>query len=240
MANVYGYYMEFHLWTDGIQGGSDSFDQNPQGLSAAGHIEEVVNSQSTSFITIETFGHTGPASNPNMFTTFLVTADLSSFDITLQGGKQYVMGIIDDNVDNYLTGGGFFRISGSRATGLEDLFKGSTISTAIHPGYVNSQLDFGYEQYGGAFTLTTYGPGDYDFDGDVDGDDYTKWRTAFGTADYMADGNDNGNVDAADYVIWRKHLGEMAAAAAPTAVPEPAAWVLCVMSLLVVTRRLPR
>jgi len=39
LANIYGYPMEFHVWTDGIQGGTDSFSQNPQGLAVAGHIQ---------------------------------------------------------------------------------------------------------------------------------------------------------------------------------------------------------
>ncbi len=49
--------------------------------------------------------------------------------------------------------------------------------------------------------------GDYDADGDVDGDDYTAWRSSFGTANALADGNHNGVVYAADYVVWRKNLG---------------------------------
>jgi len=49
--------------------------------------------------------------------------------------------------------------------------------------------------------------GDYDADGDVDGDDYTAWRSSFGTANALADGDHNGVVDAADYVVWRKNLG---------------------------------
>jgi hypothetical protein len=82
-------------------------------------------------------------------------------------------------------------------------------------------------------------PGDYDFDGDVDDDDYDKWRSEFGTTSFKSDGNDDGLVDAADYVVWRKHLGTMAAATSSSAatVPEPNAVALGVMSLLAFLRR---
>lgn len=71
-------------------------------------------------------------------------------------------------------------------------------------------------------------PGDYDADGDVDGDDYDEWRAAFGMegGDLLADGNGDNVVDAADYVIWRKNEGasvhDGAGAGNGTAVPEPA------------------
>jgi hypothetical protein len=47
--------------------------------------------------------------------------------------------------------------------------------------------------------------GDYDASGAVDQNDYTVWRSTFGSNDSLAaDGNGNEEVDAADYVIWRK------------------------------------
>ena len=241
LSNIYGYYMDFHIWSDGVQGAADSFDSNPQGLTVPGHIKKLVNWDTTSLITVVPFGHTGPASDPSMFTTFLVTVDLSSFNIPVEGGRQYVMGLIQDNWGNYITGGGFYRIIGSRATGFEDLFRSNTTDPAIHPGYINFQENVGFDQYAGSFTLMTYGPGDYDFDGDVDSFDYDKWRSKFGTNDSMADGNDDGTVDAADYVIWRKHLGEMAAAASQISVPEPAtsAMIAFVGTTLVAILRRP-
>lgn len=62
-----------------------------------------------------------------------------------------------------------------------------------------------------ASTISTV-PGDYNRDGTVDWNDYTVWKTNFGsTTDARADGNNDGKVDAADYTIWRRAL----------AVPEP-------------------
>ena len=53
--------------------------------------------------------------------------------------------------------------------------------------------------------------GDYDVDGDVDSNDYNRWRATFGSLvinpGHLADGNSNGVVDAADYVVWRNNLG---------------------------------
>jgi hypothetical protein len=124
LANIYGYPMELHLWTDGIVGGVDSFDENPQGIAAPSHIDVDINSSTQSFVTIVPFGHTGPVSDPDMFTTYLVTADLSTFDIALEDGREYVVGIIQDE-NNFITGGGFYRLSASQATGFEDVFRDS-------------------------------------------------------------------------------------------------------------------
>jgi hypothetical protein len=71
-------------------------------------------------------------------------------------------------------------------------------------------------------------PGDYNFDGQVDLDDYSVWKGEFGSGeDATADGNHDGIVDAADYAIWRDHLGTTAGAG-PLHIPEPSAGVLSV------------
>lgn len=233
LANMYGYPMEFHIWKDGVEGGADSFDLNPRGNAVPGHIDIDVNTPSTSFITIVPFGQTGPV---NEFTTFLLTVNLSSFNLVLEGGHQYVMGLIQDNAGNFITEGGFFRISASRATGFEDVFRAFNTNPELRPGYLKSQLLNTFEQYAGAFTIAPLLPGDYDFDGDVDADDYDEWRENFGsTTNLMADGNDNGIVDAADYTIWRNHLGTMAATNSSSAatVPEPTSAFLLLVAVTI-------
>lgn len=81
--------MDFHVWSDGVQGGPDSFFDNASTRnSVSGHIAVSVNSTSSSVIAVEAFGITGPPTEPDRFTTFLVTIDLSSFNIELQGGQQ--------------------------------------------------------------------------------------------------------------------------------------------------------
>jgi hypothetical protein len=167
LATIYGFPMEFHIWSDGIEGGADSFDENTLGVQVPGHIEREVNSPFFSFITVVPFGHTGPPDEPTKFTTFLVTIDLSSFNLALQGGTEYVMSIIQDNSSNFVTPHALFRISASRVSGFEDVFRADTTEN-IRPGYVNSQLGFGYEQFGGSFTLTSFDPGDFNRDGTID------------------------------------------------------------------------
>jgi hypothetical protein len=67
-------------------------------------------------------------------------------------------------------------------------------------------------------------PGDYDLSGVVDEQDYTVWRSNWGSsvpAGTSADGNGDGMVDAADYVLWRMNLGAQLAAAAAAVVQAP-------------------
>ena len=60
--------------------------------------------------------------------------------------------------------------------------------------------------------------GDYNIDGTVDQDDYTVWKSNFGSNLFLAaDGNHNGVVDAADYTVWRDNLIAPAAAAVGSA-----------------------
>jgi hypothetical protein len=99
--------------------------------------------------------------------------------------------------------------------------------------------------------------GDYDVDGDVDSNDYNRWRATFGshvfTPGRLADGNNNGVVDAADYVVWRNNLGAnlfsgtgtgaaVGLSAALSAVPEPSCMLLGLfaLSMIASTRRYRR
>jgi formylglycine-generating enzyme required for sulfatase activity len=110
-----------------------------------------------------------------------------------------------------------------------------------------------YRRFGLNITLVTVlAPGDYNGNGVVDAADYDGWRQAYGSMvepGSGADGNGDGMVDAADYVLWRNSLGQTAlgaiangisSASTRAAVPEPAAWVMGLMSLLLAARRLPR
>jgi hypothetical protein len=96
--------------------------------------------------------------------------------------------------------------------------------------------------------LDVVGPpvtGDFNGDGVVAAADYDTWKQAFGNMvgpGTGADASGNGIVDTADYVLWRDNLETTAGAALGLriAVPEPAAWVLGLVSLLLAARRLPR
>lgn len=88
--------------------------------------------------------------------------------------------------------------------------------------------------------------GDFDADGEVDNDDYAKFRVRFGSAadNPAADGNGNAVFDGADYVAWRKNSGASVTAGAGAgngaAAPEPMAVSLilqCAVILLLSARR---
>ena len=85
-----------------------------------------------------------------------------------------------------------------------------------------------------SFTRIVPFDGDYNFDGNLDGNDYPAWSNAFGqtSPDFSyADGNHDGVVDAADYVIWRSNTGLSGSGSGSPLVPEPSAIVLGVISL---------
>jgi len=70
--------------------------------------------------------------------------------------------------------------------------------------------------------------GDYSGNGTVGPEDYTIWKSNFGTSFAAADGNGDGIVDAADYTIWRDHLGQMVGSGSLASVPEPSVWLMLV------------
>lgn len=83
--------------------------------------------------------------------------------------------------------------------------------------------------------------GDFNVDGVVNQHDYTLWRDALGETvpagtSYDVDGS--GMIDEGDYMIWKTNFGTGSPASATaglggTAVPEPQAWWLGVVSCLV-------
>ncbi|MGI9455376.1 MAG: PEP-CTERM sorting domain-containing protein, partial [Aeoliella sp.] len=233
LANILGFPMDFEVWSDGIQGGPDSFFDNGVGSNlVAGHTTTAVNTQAESFITAQEWGITGPPVEPDRFTTFLITIDVSSFGLELQGGQQYVVGITHPTfpVSNFVTGlDGTFRQMHSLSTGFEDLYQDSTTQVNQLPGFLNSQHFFGVEQLAGSVAM---GNGNYDGDNDVDAADYTIWRDTLGQSVANpgdgADGNGNGIIDIGDYDIWKGTYGATlsAAATASVTVPEPSSLAL--------------
>ena len=74
--------------------------------------------------------------------------------------------------------------------------------------------------------------GDFDEDGDVDGEDFLAWQRGFGTAsgathmDGDADGD--GDVDGEDFLAWQREFGS-GLGSGTSAVPEPAALLLALL-----------
>ncbi|WP_197528327.1 PEP-CTERM sorting domain-containing protein [Aeoliella mucimassa] len=86
--------------------------------------------------------------------------------------------------------------------------------------------------------------GDYNGDNIVNLADYTIWRDTLGSStDLRADGNGDSVVDASDYTVWKDNFGATASSLdgltspAPTAVPEPGAWLLMLIGLAAVITR---
>jgi hypothetical protein len=111
-----------------------------------------------------------------------------------------------------------------------------TTSMAVAGNVSAPSAQFFFTGYGVIqYLFETVGPllGDYDGGGSVGEEDFSAWKSAFGSivapAGSGADGNGNGVVDAADYAIWRDHFGQTAgsgaAANASAAVPESATLV---------------
>jgi hypothetical protein len=77
--------------------------------------------------------------------------------------------------------------------------------------------------------------GDFNLDGQVDGDDLTEWVEGYGDGNPGFTDGDNdrdGDVDGADFLAWQQALGGGAPSlAAQSAVPEPSAAVLFAIAL---------
>lgn len=88
------------------------------------------------------------------------------------------------------------------------------------------------------FSATAPGadPGDFDDDGDVDGDDLVIWSNQFGAVTNGADANGDGITDGEDFLIWqRQYTGSSPpATAGAAAVPEPVALQLAAPAILIV------
>jgi acetyl esterase/lipase len=74
--------------------------------------------------------------------------------------------------------------------------------------------------------------GDYDRDGDVDGDDFLLWQREIGEAadpkGSGPDGNSDGRIDGEDLPIWLDHYGERELDLLATQVPEPTSLIVAV------------
>jgi len=91
--------------------------------------------------------------------------------------------------------------------------------------------DMGADEYGSPM-------GDINYDGLVDGGDYTIWADHYGQSDVGFSGGDlngDGVVNGGDYTLWADNYNFGVAGA--SAVPEPTALVVLLLSVGIVARR---
>jgi glucose/arabinose dehydrogenase len=80
--------------------------------------------------------------------------------------------------------------------------------------------------------------GDFDEDGDVDGDDLVIWQQAYGSDD-LGDADDDGDSDGRDLLIWQRNMTPEAILALSD-VPEPTSGILLLLATTVTCGRMQR
>lgn len=131
-------------------------------------------------------------------------------------------------------------------------FESVIFSHAYFIGSMNFNLSIGHNdtaRYNAAtdFGETDFDPiaagwilvpdGDFDTDGDIDGDDFLSWQNGFPTASgaRVSEGDADGNaaVDGDDFLIWQNNFPY---ASVPSAVPEPASLMALALGGIAILR----
>jgi hypothetical protein len=104
-----------------------------------------------------------------------------------------------------------------------------------------TEVDFDWVGYGDIndFPVPPGVTGDYNDDGFVDAADYVVWRDNEGTTNALPHDPIGGTIGQGQYDNWRANFGAMVVGAGQSAgtVPEPATWVLLLVSMLTILSR---
>lgn len=126
-------------------------------------------------------------------------------------------------------------------------FNSSTVERHTHPNHPTAAMwldkDYWYDplpQYNHAFVgqpnatladLFQHSSADFDKDGDVDGNDFLVWQSAF-NINANGDADTDGDTDDDDFLIWQTHFGSSTGSNSfSTTVPEPASILLLAATL---------
>lgn len=209
-------------------------------IGAAAASGQSVGANETDFVSI---------ANSSDFDFFSFTVNSASLlDVTLtplggvffQGAEGGAQSSFDANARNDLTlavygtnGTTLLGTANSAAAGLAESLAAVSLPAAgqyyvrVSGSTTNVQL---YQLQLSVQSAVVAQPGDFDGDGDADGNDLLVWQRAFGASGggLAADGNHDGVVDDLDLAILTAHFGQSlgGAAAAVAAIPEPAAATL--------------
>jgi hypothetical protein len=120
------------------------------------------------------------------------------------------------------------------------IFDGTPVANPLLPGAIGGTHRLAYTPAALLLTTAAPVPGDFDVDGDVDGDDLMVWEGAYGL-NALADADGDGDTDGRDFLAWQRQFGSgVPLEAADSTVPEPRTILLALVALLgtTISRRL--
>jgi arabinogalactan endo-1,4-beta-galactosidase len=142
------------------------------------------------------------------------------FPVTQAGQQQFLQAVVDavKNVPNDMGLGAFWWYAEARPTSGLNVWQGGRYGLFDQNGNVLPAASV----FDDASLL-----GDFNFDGIVDGGDFTVLSEEFGLSDQTlaADADRDGDVDGRDFLIWQRQVGALASLGTVT-VPEPHSLVL--------------
>ncbi len=188
--------------------------------------------------------------------------DASSFVLTIDEGTVTATGLVNDTIDlsqEPISGPpdpglvGSLTFTAGATSGPYTLVNvvlelpidlSDTVAVGTPPTNVDVSVNGTLHANGSFYVALSGVPGDFDEDGDVDGDDLPVWSAGFGMAagadpgDGDADGDDD--VDGADFLVWQQNAGiappAVPAMWAAAVAPEPSAGVLAVIAATAASR----
>ena len=138
----------FHVWTQGVEGDGDTFDENPIGNSVNGHIKLEVNKDGQGPASVTLLGETGGRNES--FGTFLVSIDLTPFNIKVPANQELVMSLVSENPSAVL------RISQSRLKPdgvTEDVYQFDGTRANEKPGFLSTNYRLPIPHYNGFLSM---------------------------------------------------------------------------------------
>ena len=145
--------------------------------------------------------------------------------------------MLPDHFNVLLSTGGILNLD---FTGAPDVINSLSIDGSMLPigiwGSVGSGAQFTSPLITGTGLLqvtSTATPGDFDGDGDVDGDDLSEWQAAYNNT-AGGDADDDGDTDGRDFLTWQRNFTGANPLAAAAAVPEPNSLAMLLSALVAI------